>query len=198
MHAPLLRHLRRNAVAYLALFVALGGTSFAAAAVITGKNVKNGSLTGKDVKNSSLTGGDVKNESLTPKDFNGSVQGPKGDTGPQGPKGDTGARGLPGADGAARAYGYVTGAGNVNAEQSKGIAAVARIDAGLYCVWLAPSVDVSKVVAIATRPSGQSSTDVVSAAGGLCGNAERGAGIQVEVHDLADTLVDGDFSLMIP
>jgi hypothetical protein len=83
-------------VACLALFVALGGTSFAAATVIAGKDVKNGSLTGKDVKNSSLTGTDVKNKSLTPSDFNGSVQGPtgpqgpKGDTGPQGPKGDTG------------------------------------------------------------------------------------------------------------
>jgi hypothetical protein len=91
-----LRHLRRNAVAYLALFVALGGTSFAAATVITGKNVKNSSLTGADVKNSSLTGGDVKNKSLRPADFSGSVQGPAG---PQGPKGDVGAKGDPGANG---------------------------------------------------------------------------------------------------
>ena len=30
MHIPFLRHLRRNAVAYLALFVALRGTSYAA------------------------------------------------------------------------------------------------------------------------------------------------------------------------
>ena len=41
-------------VAYLALFVALGGSSYAAITV-TGKNVKNGSLTGKDIENSSLT-----------------------------------------------------------------------------------------------------------------------------------------------
>ena len=97
MQVTLLHHLRRNAVAYLALFVALGGTSFAAATLITGKNVKNGSLTGADVKNSSLTGTDVKNSSLTgtdvknkslgPGDFNGSVAGPKGDTGPPGPAG---------------------------------------------------------------------------------------------------------------
>jgi len=99
VRVPLLRHLRRNAVAYLALFIALGGTSFAAATVITGKDVKNGSLTGKDVKNSSLTGGDVKNKSLTPSDFNGSVQGPKGDTGPQGAKGDPGLKGETGVRG---------------------------------------------------------------------------------------------------
>src|SRR5206468_2752845 len=46
-------------VAYLALFVALGGSSYAAITV-TGKNVKNSSLTGKDVKNNSLTGSDIK------------------------------------------------------------------------------------------------------------------------------------------
>lgn len=55
------------AVALLALFVALGGTSYAAI-TITGKNVKNGSLTGADVKNSSLTGSDVKNNKLTGRD----------------------------------------------------------------------------------------------------------------------------------
>jgi len=96
MHGRSLQHLRRNAVAYLALFVALGGTSFAAATVITGKNVKNSSLTGADVKNSSLTGTDVKRQSLTPSDFKGSVQ---GDTGPQGPKGDNGPPGASGLTG---------------------------------------------------------------------------------------------------
>jgi hypothetical protein len=99
MQAAFLRHLRRNAVAFLALFVALGGTSFAAATVITGKNVKNASLTGADVRNSSLTGTDVKDKSLSPGDFNGSVTGLKGDTGPQGPKGETGPQGPNGATG---------------------------------------------------------------------------------------------------
>ena len=105
MHVRLLRHLRFNAVAYLALFVALGGTSFAAAAVVTGKNVRDNSLTGRDIRNSSLTGTDVKDRSLTFADFNGSVpgaageRGPKGDTGEAGPKGEIGPRGLPGLNG---------------------------------------------------------------------------------------------------
>jgi hypothetical protein len=51
------------AVALLALFVALGGTGYAAVK-ITGKNVKNGSLTGKDVKRNSLTGRQIKESSL--------------------------------------------------------------------------------------------------------------------------------------
>ena len=101
MQVSPVHHLRRNAVAYLALFVALGGTSFAAATVITGKNVKDSSLTGADVKKGSLTGSDVKNKSLAPADFNGSVtgpQGPQGATGPQGPKGDTGTNGTNGTN----------------------------------------------------------------------------------------------------
>jgi hypothetical protein len=73
-------------VAYLALFVALGGSSYAAI-TITGKNVKNGSLTGKDIKNSSLTTSDVKNRALLARDFKRG-QLPAGQQGPKGDKGD--------------------------------------------------------------------------------------------------------------
>jgi hypothetical protein len=78
-----------NVVSVIALFVALGGSSYAAIK-ITGKNVKDSSLTGKDVKNSSLTTSDVKNRSLLAKDFKtGQLpkgeKGEKGDAGPPGP-----------------------------------------------------------------------------------------------------------------
>src|SRR5215208_6071995 len=65
-----------NVMATIAVFVALGGSSYAALRVtgrnvpkdaLTGADIKN--LTGKDVSNNSLTGADVKNKSLTPKDF---------------------------------------------------------------------------------------------------------------------------------
>lgn len=54
------------AVALLALFTALAGTSYAAV-TITGKNVKNNSLTGADV--TSLRGADVRNSTLTGRDI---------------------------------------------------------------------------------------------------------------------------------
>jgi hypothetical protein len=65
-----------NVGSVMALFVALGGSSYAAIKV-TGKNVKNSSLTGKDVKNNSLKGadvtglgtGDIRDSSLLAKDF---------------------------------------------------------------------------------------------------------------------------------
>ena len=71
-----------NVVSVLALFVALGGSSYAAIKV-TGKNVKDSSLTGKDIKNSSLTSSDVKNRSLLSKDFK-TGQLPAGPRGPGG------------------------------------------------------------------------------------------------------------------
>jgi hypothetical protein len=99
------------AVAMLALFVAMGGTGYAAVAV-TGRNVVNSSLTGRDVKDESLTGRDVRlltgrdvtDGSLLAADFAADQlsAGPKGDAGPrgaQGPKGETGAPGAPGAKG---------------------------------------------------------------------------------------------------
>ena len=46
-------------VAYLALFVALGGTAFAAA-TITGRDVVDGSLTGADLRNGSVSTLDVR------------------------------------------------------------------------------------------------------------------------------------------
>jgi len=52
-----------NVVATLALFIALGGSSYAAIKV-TGKNVRNGSLTGKDIKRNSLGGKRIKESSL--------------------------------------------------------------------------------------------------------------------------------------
>lgn len=88
-------------VAMIALFVALTGTAVATNsatfALITGKQIKNGSITGLDVKN----------KSLTPKDFRGSVRGPRGlagaagaagTAGAAGAKGDKGDTGAPGQD----------------------------------------------------------------------------------------------------
>jgi hypothetical protein len=92
-----------TALALTALFVSLGGTSYAALS-ITGKNVKNSSLTGSDVRNSSLTGKDVKAGSLAASDFAAGQlpAGAAGPTGPQGPAGTlgpTGPQGIAGPEG---------------------------------------------------------------------------------------------------
>ncbi len=86
-----------NVVASMALFVALGGVSYAAVKLpknsVGVTQIKKNAVTGSKVKDSSLTGADVKNRSLTAADFNGSVQGAMGPAGTPGAKGDTGATG---------------------------------------------------------------------------------------------------------
>jgi hypothetical protein len=84
----------------------IGGGTAAAKDLITGKDVKNGSLRGADVENGSLHSADVADGTLRIKDLTDAAvktlqkNGTKGDTGPQGPKGDTGAQGPKGSTGA--------------------------------------------------------------------------------------------------
>ena len=56
-----------RAISVVAIFVALGGTGYAAA-TIGSAEIKNNSVRGKDVRNSNLTGKDVKRNSLTGSD----------------------------------------------------------------------------------------------------------------------------------
>jgi len=83
-----------NVVATLALFVALGGSSYAAI-LVTGKNVKDNSLTTRDVKNRSLLKKDFKAGQLPI-----GRRGATGAPGAQGAKGDPGTNGTNGTNGA--------------------------------------------------------------------------------------------------
>ena len=85
MRSILKRLLGRHttAVAYLALFAALGGSAYAAATV-TGTNIKDGTITGRDVKNRSLGTNKLSASAL------GSLAGQPGPAGPRGPSGISG------------------------------------------------------------------------------------------------------------
>jgi hypothetical protein len=103
MHTILKRLARRHttAVAYLALFAALGGSAYAAV-TITGSNIKDGTITGTDIKNRSL-GTEKLNaaarSSLAGQRGPAGPQGPTGDTGPAGPQGPKGGTGPTGPQG---------------------------------------------------------------------------------------------------
>jgi hypothetical protein len=93
----MLKHLRANAVAYLALLFALGGTSYAASSALMPPN----SVGSKQVINHSLKRVDFKAGQLPrgprgPRGLRG-LQGPPGLQGAQGAKGDAGAAGAAGA-----------------------------------------------------------------------------------------------------
>lgn len=105
MHA-FVRYLKQHHLGMLALFIALGGTSYAAVK-LPAKSVGT-----KQLKANAVTGAKVKNGSLVAADFGGQLpagatgaQGPAGPAGPAGPKGDTGAAGAKGDQGTQGAQG---------------------------------------------------------------------------------------------
>lgn len=57
------KHLRSNAIAYLALFIALGGSAYAASR-INGRTIKKNSIPGNRLKRNSVTGRQVRESSL--------------------------------------------------------------------------------------------------------------------------------------
>ena len=134
-----------NVMATIAVFLALGGTSYAAL-TITSKNVRNESLTSADLKNNSIKSADVRNGSLLARDFKAGQlpagpqgpqgpQGAKGDAGPEGARGATGATGATGAPGTARGYAYVAYDGTFYGEpSSKNVEKVTKFSTGTYCV----------------------------------------------------------------
>lgn len=117
------------AVALLALFAALGGSAYAAI-VVTGKNVKNGSLTGVDFKERSLHGSKLRADSIGGGSIKESTLGPVQ---------------------ALAHQAVVTGAGVL--ARGRGVTSVARTAAGRYqvafdrdvrgCVYVATVGDVS-------------------------------------------------------
>jgi hypothetical protein len=86
-------------VAMLALFVALTGTAVATtSALITGKQIKNGSITGLDLKNKSVGVADLATKARGARGARGAA-GPPGAAGAQGPQGAQGAQGIQGTQG---------------------------------------------------------------------------------------------------
>jgi hypothetical protein len=120
-----------NVVATLAIFIALGGSSYAVIRV-TGKNVADNSLTGADIKD--LTSQDIRDYSLLKRDFkrgelkasSQGVPGPqgspglKGDAGSPGLRGDKGDRGDAGSKGATGATGSQGTTGATGSEGATG------------------------------------------------------------------------------
>lgn len=99
MLTKFLSHLRQQYAGFLALFIALGGTSYAVATgSIDSREIKNNTIASKDIRNNQVASVDVKNASLLAADFRAG-QLPAGARGPQGAQGAQGPQGVPGAKG---------------------------------------------------------------------------------------------------
>jgi hypothetical protein len=88
-----------NVMATVAVFIALGGSSYAAVTLsknsVKTEQIKNGQVKTADLGANAVTGNKVKDHSLLARDFKlgqlpAGAQGPTGATGPQGPTGGTG------------------------------------------------------------------------------------------------------------
>jgi hypothetical protein len=114
MTTRILGHVRGNVVGYLALFAALGGTSYAAVHLapgsVTTKALATGAVTHSKLAANSVSANDVVQRSLTAENFKpGALQGiARGGRGPTGPTGPAGANGTASVVMRARDNGSVT------------------------------------------------------------------------------------------
>lgn len=176
-----------NVVATVALFVALGGSSYAALKLPTN------SVGSKQLKKNSITSPKVKRGSLLTSDFKAS-QRPRL-RGPQGPQGVPGGPGQPGAAGSARAYAAVEADANLPptffSGPHPGFTAVTRTDTGRYCV-AAPGLSDEQLKAAHVSVGSAGSPYFVAVA--LCTS-----GVEVWTRTAAGAVADNiDFNVLVP
>ena len=150
-----LKHLRRNGIAYIALFFALGGTTYGAASHLLPKN----SVSSAQVVNGSLQRVDLSAATIRALHGARGTRGAEGIQGPQGPPGERGPQGLqgiPGVPGTARAFGLVNDAGQLS--RSTNVTNVDIPSTGVFCLTLAAGIDTGKTGLVATPDSDDDST----------------------------------------
>jgi hypothetical protein len=106
-------HVKHNLVGYVALFAAMGGTSYAAVRLtpgsVTARALGSGAVTHAKLSSNSVSGKNVINGTLTAADFAkgllSGTSGVNGSTGVNGTNGSSGTRGAPGPAGPAGAAG---------------------------------------------------------------------------------------------
>jgi hypothetical protein len=179
-------------LACVALFVALGGTGYAAlqlpANSVGSKQIRKGAVKNSEIANNAVTGRKVRPRSLTASDFRASSL-------PRGPRGFPGPAGPAGPAGSARAYGYVTSAGALVAARSKGGATVSHVAlSGIYCISIPGISSASSVMSVDLDFAGSATSSPPAAPGDSVGIAEVDfspsapcAAGQFEVHTLAQT-----------
>ncbi len=143
-------HLRQQYLGALALFIVLGGSSYAVATgSIDSREIKNNSVRSQDVRNNELRSKDVRNGGLLSEDFAPGQL-------PAGPRGVQGPAGPAGPAGSARAYARLNlpcGPGQPQVcpfDQSKGVTRVTRVGAGAYCVIVPGANSLTTAAAVST------------------------------------------------
>jgi hypothetical protein len=189
-------------VAYLALFVALGGSSYAAIELskksVKAKHIAKNAVTSKKVKDGTLLTDDFKDGEL-PAGAQG-AQGPKGDPGP---KGDAGADGADGADGApgqdaTELHAFINGDSPASVLHGTAVS-VARTGAGTYEIGFGRDLmgcTASAIVAQNTPHAGANAT--TGPDGNFASVTDDEVGVITFSEDAATaTRVDTDFYVQV-
>jgi hypothetical protein len=166
-------------ISMIALFVALGGTSYAALArnSVTTIQVKDRSLLAKDFRSGQLPRG---------------ATGPAGAAGPAGPAGAAGPAGPAGPSGAAKAYAHVLAGGDVDDPRARGItdAGVSKPAAGVYCIDVEGGA-INVVGTIDSSANGQFTASV------LLNTCPSGKEVEVKTYDSAGAAADRPFYILV-
>jgi hypothetical protein len=162
-------------ISLVALFVALGGTGYAALAI------PRNSVGSAQIINRSVRTADLSRKTVA------ALKGDRGTDGPQGPAGPQGATGAAGAPGTARAYAEVDASTpSLVTGRTKNFTAVARKDDGIYCLTPAAGID-PRAAAVATAEDFDlSDTDGIVMVVGSGSDCSAGQ-LEIETDDL-----DGD------
>jgi hypothetical protein len=174
-------HARHNGIAYLALFVALGGTSYAAiklpANSVGPKQITKGAVTSVKIKDGSIATADLAAGALKAGGVGpAGLAGPKGDTGAAGAVGSKGDPGDTGVAGPAGPAGPVGPAGSNGAASVKSFAGPASVligpNSGAY-VFAGPTVSFTlaagqRMTGAAVAPLGTGGLLTAVFAAGLC------------------------------
>jgi hypothetical protein len=174
-------------ISLIALFVAFGGTGYAAF------KIPKNSVGSPQVINGSLQKADLSKKAAA------ALKGNPGAQGPQGPEGPQGSRGAAGAAGTARAYAEVDSTTpSLVTARTKNISAVTRPATGTYCLTPAAGVDPRTVATAATEDFALSTEDGFVQVSGTGVDCPAGQ-FEVQTDDIdgdpADTI---SFHLIVP
>jgi hypothetical protein len=211
-----------NVIASTALFVALGGTSYAVSQLPTNsvgtKQIRSNAVTGAKVKNGSLTAGDFSAGTLLkgaagPTGAAGAAgptgptgaAGAQGSAGPVGPVGPGGPTGPAGADGTAVAYGYVFADGSVSigagTTHNLVTADITHPSTGVYCFRPSRFGGIHNLQAVPTGFGGAGDDLTINAVVADSSTAYLGCAqgySPVTVHDISsDARANSSFSVLI-
>jgi hypothetical protein len=191
-------------VALAALFVALGGTSYAALQLPKGSvgtsQLKRNAVTSPKVKPGSLLLSDFKRAERSRLRGPQGPQGPQGSQGAQGPQGPQGVQGNAGAPGTARAFGSFTATGAPTSTTRVKALTVRKPAAttGIYCLS-SPAVAVADSIPVVSTdfagPAEQDTITMIRSTGTFC-NADEWTVQAFKANTLAS--VDTNFSVVIP